>query len=55
MLSTADVADRLLMSERSIRRWIKSGYLRSYKLGRTVRISEADLAVLLERQRNVTN
>jgi excisionase family DNA binding protein len=38
-----DVADFLGVSERSVRRWIKSGDLPAHRFGGAVRIAEADL------------
>jgi excisionase family DNA binding protein len=38
-----EVAARLHVDERSVRRWIKSGTLRCHRFGRAVRISEDDL------------
>jgi excisionase family DNA binding protein len=43
------VADRLDVSERSVRRWITLGLIRPHRFGRAVRISEEDL-VAFERQ-----
>lgn len=38
-----EVAARLKVSERSVRRWIAEGRLHSHRFGRAVRISEEDL------------
>jgi excisionase family DNA binding protein len=37
------VADRLDVSERSVRRWIALGLIRVHRFGRAVRISKDDL------------
>ena len=42
-LSVRDVAERLKVSERTIRRWMDQGYLEVIKIGRTVRIEEDKL------------
>jgi len=42
-LSIREVAKRLRVSERTIRRWIGRGYLEVIKIGRTVRIDEVKL------------
>jgi excisionase family DNA binding protein len=47
----ADVAERLNVCERTVRRWIDFGLLRVHRFGRTVRISEADLAAFLATHR----
>jgi len=39
----SDVADFLDVSQRSVRRWIKSGDLPAHRFGAAVRISESDL------------
>jgi excisionase family DNA binding protein len=42
MMSVQDVADRLRVSDRSVRRWIHENLLQAHRFGRAVRISEAD-------------
>lgn len=51
MLTVAVAADRVDMSERSVRRWIAEGALRVHRLGRAVRIDEHDLEDFLARTR----
>lgn len=51
MISLADVADLLDVSIASVRRRIAEGALRVHRIGRTVRISEHDLAAFLEASR----
>jgi excisionase family DNA binding protein len=46
-LSIRDVAERLKVSQRTIRRWIDQGYLEIIKIGRTVRIEENKLIDLV--------
>ena len=43
-LTIREVAERLKVSQRTIRRWIDRGYLQAVKLGRTVRIDERALS-----------
>ena len=44
MLTTNEVADRLEVSRRTVRRWIQSGELRGYQLGPQIpRVKEEDL------------
>lgn len=50
-LTVAEVADRLRVSERSVRRWVKEGSLRVHRLGRAIRISEHDLRSFLREQK----
>jgi excisionase family DNA binding protein len=50
-LTIGDVADCLNVTTRTVRRWIDSGLLRVHRIGRTVRISEADLAAFLATHR----
>ena len=47
LLTVAEVADQLRVSERSVRRWIKERELKAYRLGRAIRISEGDLRSFL--------
>jgi excisionase family DNA binding protein len=47
-LSLAEAAERMGISERTARRWIKSGKLRAYKPGRDYWIPESALAELVE-------
>jgi excisionase family DNA binding protein len=51
LLSVADIADRLKLSEKTVRRWIERGDLPAHHLGRAVRISEDDLALYLHKHR----
>ena len=43
LLTIRDIADRLRMSQKTVRRWIKNEELAAYRLGRQWRISERDL------------
>jgi excisionase family DNA binding protein len=46
-VTVAEAADRLAVSEKSIRRWVSSGRLRAYRTGpRLLRIDPADLDAL---------
>jgi excisionase family DNA binding protein len=47
-LSLSAVAGSLGVSERTVRRWIKSGKLKAYKPGRDYRIPESALRELVE-------
>ena len=42
-----DVANRLGVSPRTVRRWIKTGDLAVHRFGRVVRVAESDLRVFL--------
>jgi excisionase family DNA binding protein len=41
------VADMTAVSVRTVRRWVKSGELAVHRLGRSIRISEADFLAFL--------
>jgi len=43
MLTVSEVAERLNVSERTVRRLIAEGKIRVYQIRRSIRISEADL------------
>ncbi len=54
LLSVGDVADRLKVTEDTVRRWLREGRLQAYRLGggrSGWRISEADLRRFLESTR----
>jgi|APSaa5957512535_1039671.scaffolds.fasta_scaffold396958_1 excisionase family DNA binding protein len=53
LLSIAQVAERLGISDKTVRRWIKSGDLIAHRLGAQWRISEADLSLFLQTHRGV--
>ena len=50
--TVAQVAERLKVSQRSVRRWIADGRLSVHRFGRTVRIAETDLLEFEVKQRN---
>ena len=43
MLTVEIVADRMGVSERTVFRWIKAGHLKAFRMGRVLRIPEAEL------------
>ncbi|WP_171096377.1 helix-turn-helix domain-containing protein [Ruegeria sp. HKCCD9179] len=43
MLTVEIVADRMGISERTVFRWIKTGRLKAFRMGRVLRIPEAEL------------
>lgn len=43
----AEVAERLHVATRTVRRWIKSGDLVAHRFGSVVRIAESDLRAFL--------
>ena len=47
----AEVADLLVVSTRTVRRWISDRELLAHKFGRQVRISEINLRAFVERRR----
>jgi|SRR5829696_2645753 len=52
-LSLEDVAERLQVSDQTIRRWVKAGTLPAYKPGLEYRIKDSDLEAFLEERRAV--
>jgi excisionase family DNA binding protein len=50
-LTIADVAARLDVCERTVRRWIKARALPVHRIGGLVRVSEADFAAFLALRR----
>jgi excisionase family DNA binding protein len=51
LLTASQVAQRCQMSLRTVRRWIADGDLPVHRLGRVIRIAEADLDRFLHRAR----
>lgn len=51
MLSTADVAERLNLSEKTIRNLIEAGDLKAFKFGRVYRISEENFNEFIEKSK----
>jgi excisionase family DNA binding protein len=51
LLTVAEVAEEVKMSEKTVRRWEKSGDLHFHRLGRQLRVSEDDLALFLNKCR----
>lgn len=43
MLSVKETADLFGVTKRTVFRWIKSGKMKSVKIGRTVRIKESEI------------
>ena len=50
-LTIDQVATSVCVSPRTVRRWIKSGELCVYRIGRSVRIAQSDLHAFLARFR----
>jgi excisionase family DNA binding protein len=48
----AEVAEFMGNHERTVRRWIKSGWLVAHRINRLVRISEADFLTFLKAHRD---
>ena len=48
LLTIQEVADRLRVNEKTVRRWIDTQELPAFKLGRQWRISEQDLRRFLQ-------
>jgi excisionase family DNA binding protein len=51
-LTTSEVAQRLSVSERTVRRWIERGELIAHHLGAAVRIADLDLKAFLALRRD---
>ena len=52
LLTIQEVADRLRVNEKTVRRWIDTQELPAFKLGRQWRISEQDLRRFLQLRRH---
>ncbi len=51
LLTIADVAERLRVNAKTVRRWIATGELPAYKVGRQWRVAEEDLSAFLAKHR----
>ena len=51
MLTVADMAERLHVSTKTVRRWIERGELHVHRIGRQLRISEEDAATFIGKGR----
>lgn len=51
LLTVKEVAERLQVSTKTIRRWIAADELSVHHIGRQLRVSEDDLLVFLARRR----
>jgi excisionase family DNA binding protein len=51
LVTVSEVARRLAVSEKTVRRWIDRGDLVAHQLGRAIRISEADLRAFVALRR----
>jgi excisionase family DNA binding protein len=49
--SVKEVAKRISISEKSVRRWVTAGDLHHHKLGASIRVSEEDLTSFLAAHR----
>ena len=47
MLTVSDVAERLQVCTKTVRRWIDRSELRVHRIGRQLRISEDDVATFI--------
>ena len=54
LLSVCEIADNLGLSQKTIRRFIAGGDLVAYRVGRSVRVSEADLETFRRVARGAT-
>ena len=48
LLTVAEVAEYLSVSDQTVRRWIKQNELPAFKLNRELRVRESDLEAFLE-------
>ncbi len=53
LLTPAQIAEALQLTESTITRWLRNGRLRGFKVGKDWRVSKADLDAFLEEQANI--
>jgi excisionase family DNA binding protein len=49
--TVSEIADLLRVSERTVRRWVATGELATHRLGRSIRVLDADLRAFLASRR----
>jgi excisionase family DNA binding protein len=54
-LSVKDVADKSYSGESSVRRWIKKGLLKAYKLGRDWKVDPVDYQEFMRKSANFSD
>ncbi len=52
LLTPGQVGERLQLQERTVTRWLRTGYLRGFKLGNEWRVSSEDLRSFIEHHAN---
>ncbi len=52
LLTPDQVAERLQLQERTVTRWLRTGYLRGFKLGKEWRVSSEDLRSFIDHHAN---
>ncbi len=52
LLTPIQVAERLQLQERTVTRWLRTGYLSGFKLGKEWRVSSEDLRSFIEHHAN---
>jgi len=52
LLTPGQVAERLQLQERTVTRWLRTGYLRGFKLGKEWRVSSENLRSFIEHHAN---
>ncbi len=52
LLTPSQVAERLQLQERTVTRWLRTGYLSGFKLGKEWRVSSEDLRSFIEQHAN---
>ncbi len=53
LLTPAEIAERLQVTERTITGWLRQGRLRGFKIGKEWRIAETDFDAFLEGKANL--
>ncbi len=53
LLTPAQIAEALQLTESTITRWLRNGRLRGFKVGKDWRVSPADLEAFLEKKANI--
>ena len=52
LLTPSQISEHLQIHERTVTRWLRTGYLRGFKLGKEWRVSSADLHSFMEKHAN---
>lgn len=52
MLTIKEVSEKLRVTDRTLRNWIKTGYIKSYRIGKQIMFKESDIDEFINKNEN---